>query len=277
MGRKVLLIDVDRCNGCHNCQVACKDEHCEQAWMPYAQAQPLTGQFWWKVDQRTRGSVPKVRVTYVAHGCNHCELCPLVEMAPEVVYRRDDGLVIIDPEKAKGHKELVEACPYGAVYWNAELELPQKCTGCAHLLDDGWEVPRCVDACVVEAMKYVDIDDPQYKEAFEIAETLPCEGDIHPQVYYLNYPKRFVAGEVYDEDEDEVIIGARVTLAHGDQGIAEVRTDEFGDFWFHQVEAGDYTVYIEADGYMTRAVSADATEEDVNVGGIALYRAMNPA
>ena len=24
---KVFVFDLDKCNGCHNCQIACKDEH----------------------------------------------------------------------------------------------------------------------------------------------------------------------------------------------------------------------------------------------------------
>ena len=274
MGRKAIIIDINRCNGCHNCQVACKDEHCEQPWLPYAQEQPLTGQFWWKVQQLTRGSVPKVRMTYIPRGCNHCDDCPLLELAPDAVYRRDDGFIVIDPEKSKGRKDLVEACPYDAVFWNDKFEIPQKCTGCAHLLDDDWEVPRCVDACVVQAMRYVDMDDPEYADKFAQATTIAEEnGNARGGlVYYLNYPKRFIAGEVYDEEEDEVIIGATITLAKDGAGIAKVESDDFGDFWFEQIEAGAYTLYFEAPGYMTRMMEVDATEKDINIGGLALYR-----
>ena len=41
------------CNGCHNCQVACKDEHVGNDWSPIAKPQPDTGQFWNKVDDMT--------------------------------------------------------------------------------------------------------------------------------------------------------------------------------------------------------------------------------
>ena len=82
------------------------------------------------------------------------------------VYRRDDGLIVIDPEKARGQRAIAEACPLGMVYWNEELEAPQKCTGCAHLLDDGWAEPRCVDACATGALRYVDAD--------EAADELAC-------------------------------------------------------------------------------------------------------
>ena len=27
---KVMVIDISKCNGCYNCQVACKDEHVRQ-------------------------------------------------------------------------------------------------------------------------------------------------------------------------------------------------------------------------------------------------------
>lgn len=33
---KVFVIDVAKCSGCYNCQLACKDEHCENDWRPYA-------------------------------------------------------------------------------------------------------------------------------------------------------------------------------------------------------------------------------------------------
>jgi len=33
---KVLVIDISKYNGCYNCQIACKDEHCGNDWAPYA-------------------------------------------------------------------------------------------------------------------------------------------------------------------------------------------------------------------------------------------------
>ena len=31
---KTFVFDAARCNGCFNCQIACKDEHCGNDWMP---------------------------------------------------------------------------------------------------------------------------------------------------------------------------------------------------------------------------------------------------
>lgn len=266
---KVLVIDVARCNGCRNCQVSCKDEHCDQSWPPYAAAQPEVGQFWIKVDEREHGTIPKVRVAYTPHGCMHCAEAPCMAVAEGgAVYRREDGLVIIDPEKSCGQRAIVDACPYQAVFWNDELGIPQKCTGCAHLLDDGWTVPRCVDACPTGALRFGDED--ELADDIARAEVLLPETGCAPRCYYLNLPKRFVAGEVYDPDADEVVIGATVVLTDGTGGRSETRTDEFGDFWFRQVEAAAYEVTVEAEGFEPQMFQADATRADVNLGAIAL-------
>ena len=36
---KSIIVDLDRCNGCFNCQIACKDEHCDNDWRPIAAPQ----------------------------------------------------------------------------------------------------------------------------------------------------------------------------------------------------------------------------------------------
>ena len=126
----------------------------------------------------------------------HCENAPCIEYCPieGAIYRRDDGLVIIDPEKCTGCRECVDRCPYRAIYFNENLYIAQKCTGCAHLLDDGWEVPRCVDACPTEAIKFGE--ESEFADEIARAEVVHPEGGYKPRVYYLNRMKRFVAGTV---------------------------------------------------------------------------------
>ena len=36
-----------------------------------------------------------------------------------------------------GQRNCLDACPYGVIYFNEDLNLAQKCTWCAHLLDRG--------------------------------------------------------------------------------------------------------------------------------------------
>ncbi|WP_418142370.1 carboxypeptidase regulatory-like domain-containing protein [Adlercreutzia equolifaciens] len=258
MAKKAFIIDVGICNGCHNCQIACKDEHCDVAWAPYTAPQPDTGQFWCKVDQTVHGTVPKVNITYMPRIGAQDEA--LVAYAPDVVYEREDGIVVIDPEKARGRKDLSEK--FEGVYWNEELQVPQGCAGCAHLLDDGWEVPRCVDSCATGALRFVDVEEAA--DELEACEKL-SDG---AHVYYKNLPKRWVAGQVVDALENEVVIGAKCILRRDGDVVAETTTDEFGDFWFRQVEPLEYKVVVEVEGRDPRTLEADAVEADVNLGRI---------
>jgi len=267
---KALVIDISKCNGCYNCQIACKDEHVGNDWTPYARPQPDTGQFWIKINELVRGTVPKVKITYLHSICQHCDEAPCIPACPEqAIYKRSDGIVIIDPEKCAGHRACIDACPYGAIYFNWDLNIAQKCTMCAHLLDKGWKEPRCVEVCPTEALKFGE--EAELKELIAEAEILRPESKTRPRVYYLGLPGRFVAGAVYDPEQDECLEGATVTLTNPATGEKfTTTTDKFGDFWLNQLAIGTYSLTIEKDGYSTREITAISTEQDVNLGDIEL-------
>lgn len=274
---KVMIIDLAICNGCHNCQIACKDEHCVNDWSPIAKPQPETGQFWNKVIPLERGTVPKVQVTYHHSMCQHCEDAPCLSACnTQAIYRRPDGIVIIDPEKCQGNKLCMEACPYeNVVYFNTDLNIAQKCTFCAHLLDQGWTETRCTDVCPTGALTFGDEDDPHIRELMVGAEALRPDLPTRPRVYYRNLPQRWIAGAVYDADADECIVGATVTATNVETGaIVSATSDHFGDFWLRDLAEGSYALLIEMDGFLTQKLGPiDVTESDQNVGDIALVKA----
>ena len=148
MTRYGMVIDVDRCVGCYNCFLTCRDEYAGNAYPGYSAAQPMSGMDWMKVNEIERGQYPHVKVDHVPVTCSHCDSAACVTLDQTgAISRRADGIVLIDPEKAKGNKGLVGLCPYRQIEWNEELQLAQKCTLCAHLLDEGDPEPRCVESC----------------------------------------------------------------------------------------------------------------------------------
>jgi len=267
---KAFVIDVGRCCDCYNCQLACKDEHVENDWTPYAKPQPETGQFWLKVEEHVCGTIPKVKMHYIPKLCNHCEKPACLDACPDkAISIRDDGLVLIEPERCTGCKACLSACPYGAVYFNDTLNLAQKCTGCAHLLDNGYEVPRCVESCPTDAMSFGERED--LMDLIEGSSLLKPEAGYGPRVSYRNIPGKFIAGTVYDPVEKEVIINARCLATSGGK-VIETFTDPYGDFWFKDLSVGIYHVSIEAEGFKGRYFSGIDTAQDVNLGDIGLER-----
>jgi Fe-S-cluster-containing dehydrogenase component len=268
---KAFYVDLSVCNGCYCCQVACKDEHVANDWTPYARPQPDTGQFWLGITELTRGQVPHVKVTYIPKLCHHCDEAPCIACCePEAIYQREDGLVIIDPEKCTGCKLCKAACPHDAIFFNEHLNIAQKCTGCAHLLDNDpeeWPVPRCVDQCPTDALRFGEAS--ELAALIEGAEVLNPGAGTKSRVYYRHLPRKFVAGTVYDPVEKEVIIGAKCTLADdatGERFTAE--TDAFGDFWIRGLaDDRTFTLTIRK-GRKTHRIEGVRTDIDRSLGDI---------
>jgi tetrathionate reductase subunit B len=273
MGKKVFVIDIGKCNGCHSCQIVCKDEHVANDWSPIAKPQPDSGQFWIDLTERVRGTVPKVKVAYRPHLCMHCDEAPCIEscQVPGALYKRDDGLVIIDPIKCTGCKNCVDACPYNTIYFNDGLNIAQKCTGCAHLLDSGWTEPRCADACPTLALRLMDEEDAEELMAAGEVWRPELKDKVKPRVYYLNLPKKFIAGTLYEPVEEEVVIGATATLTESGGGETHtLETDSYGDFWFEGLKDGVFDLELKSGGKVKRFTGLDTAEQDINLGDIPL-------
>jgi len=268
---KTFVIDLTQCVGCYCCQIACKDEHVANDWTPYAKPQPETGQFWMGVKETVRGTVPRVKVSYLPSLCMHCEQAPCQEACPVegAIYRRDDGLVIIDPEVCTGCRLCEESCPYDVLFFNEGLNIAQKCTGCAHLLDDGWQVPRCVDACPTDALRFGE--EEALSDLIQEAESYRPELGLKTRVHYLNLPKKFIGGTLFDPVADEVLVGARCTLTDEESSeTLTAQTDGYGDFWFKDLEDDrTFTLRLETEGAST-IIEGISTATDVNLGDIAL-------
>lgn len=268
---KTILVDPERCIQCGNCMIACKDEHCGNDWSPIAAAQGK-GQQWVRLVKEEVCSGAFVKVNRTPVMCQHCKNAACVEACPHgAAYRREDGIVIIDPTKCTGCGACRKACAYGAIFIDEEARIAQKCTMCAHLLDEGWEAPRCVSACPADCLTFADVDeldDVNLKAPLEFLHPEACD---EPLVAYVNLPKPFIAGEVASRATGELVRNAKVTVSHQVTGeCAYEHTDCLGTFKAGKLYPGFYALEVEALGFEFKRIRNLDAREALNVGTIEL-------
>jgi len=270
-----LMVDVGRCHNSQNCFLSVADEYQGNTHNGYTAPMPAHGHRWIDVKKKERGQVPMVDVAYAPTTCMHCDDAPCVTAAENgAVQKREDGIVLIDPELAKGQKQLVDACPYGAIWWNEELEVPQHWNFDAHLLDSGWKEPRCVQACPTGALRSVLVEDSEMAKlkAKEGLEELHPEHGTKPRVWYKNlhlYQKCFIGGTVVAvaDGVEDCLEGAIAVLNKGGEKLGEAVSDTFGEFKFDSLDpnSGDYRIDILHPDFESLSINV-SLEESVYTG-----------
>ena len=148
---------------------------------------------------------------------------------------------------------------------------------CAHLLDEGWEKPRCVQSCPTGALRIVHVKDSEMQRIIESEnlEVLHPEYNTRPRVYYKNlyrYTTCFIAGSVAVTVDGitDCVQGATVTLIKDSIKIEDV-SDNYGDFKFDDLKenSGNYTLEIVCEGYKKKTLEVDLTAS-INAGTIFL-------
>lgn len=274
-----LIVDVALCTNCNNCYLAVKDEYCGNTFPGYSAEQPLHGHYWIDIRRRERGSGSLMDVAYLPTTCNQCDNAPCIKAANnDAVYKREDGIVMIDPVKSKGQDQLVKACPYGSIWWNEALQLPQKWSFDAHLLDNEWKEPRITRVCATGALKAVFITDAEMKSLCEREKLEALRPDLNsmPHVWYKNmyrFRDEFIAGSVVclNNGQTDCVPDADVTLLKEEKSLGKVKTDFFGDFKFDALPSGSgaYHLQITANGFAEKKMTVDLSHS-MNLGPIVL-------
>ncbi len=173
-----MVIDMDRCVGCQACVAACKSQ-----WqVPDGQSRD-----WVVPIGPVKDSQGLVSTFYVGL-CMHCDDPSCITACPsKATYKRDDGIVAVDPDLCIGCGLCIDACPYGARYRHAEREKVDKCDFCASRLETGRE-PACVETCITSCRHFGDLEDPDSDVVMHLAGARQLESPdakLGPNVRYL--------------------------------------------------------------------------------------------
>jgi Fe-S-cluster-containing dehydrogenase component len=254
MKRWALEIDVKLCINCSNCVLATKDEYFGNVFPGYSAEQPPEGVETIKIERHVRGDGSFTDVSYIPKTCNHCDNAPCIKAAGDgSIYKRPDGIVMIDPVKAKNRRDLVDACPYGMILWNREAEVPQNWNFDAHLIDAGWTEPRCAQACPTRAIRALKLDDQGLAKRVEEEglSVLDPGPNTRPRVFYRGLDEvlqHIVTGnicEVAENGRQQNLEGAEVVLIDSAEGgKRSTKTDAFGDFRFNGLSADVSTIEL---------------------------------
>jgi anaerobic dimethyl sulfoxide reductase subunit B (iron-sulfur subunit) len=93
---------------------------------------------------------------YLSVSCRHCVDPPCLRACPVGRIRRDPatGMVVSSDKGCIGCRACGQACPFGAVQFNADGVMA-KCDGCNGRLVNGLR-PACTSACAFGALRILD-------------------------------------------------------------------------------------------------------------------------
>ena len=109
-----------------------------------------------------RARSPMIDIAYVPTMCNHCDNAPCIAKGGDAVKKRDDGIVIIDPEQGQGPQgPRREPAPTATSGGTRSMQLPQLWPFDAHLIDQGWQQTRGQQSCPTGAMRAIKVEDDE--------------------------------------------------------------------------------------------------------------------
>ncbi len=178
--------DSSLCSGCKACQGACKDKNDLEVGILWRHVYEIAGGGWKKDGDLWR---PDIFAYFLSMACHHCETPPcLPSCTPQLVFKRGDGIVLIDTPSCIGCRACEFACPYGAIQFNEAANKVTKCDFCLDRIGAGL-APSCVAACPMRALDFGDLDDLRKKYGgTDRVFPLPDAADARPALVVKPHP-----------------------------------------------------------------------------------------
>ncbi len=141
-----ILVDPERCLGCHTCELACAAVHTE--------ADTVIGAVLASERLVPRNNVVQVDNVKLPTQCRQCEDAPCVRVCPTGATYRTETYTAVDQRMCIACRLCVMVCPFGAIHVATaeiaghEKKAAFKCDLCV----DRPEGPACVEACPTKAL-----------------------------------------------------------------------------------------------------------------------------
>ena len=145
MKKYAVIVNEEYCWGCMACPVACKQEFNTSVGVN------LISVF----EEGPKAKDGKLEFVYRVNLCRHCDdpSCAAV-CSEDAIRKREDGIVVMDYDLCTGCRSCLEACPYGAIDFDEEKGIAQKCNLCHHRIDKGL-IPACADnVCLAHCIHF---------------------------------------------------------------------------------------------------------------------------
>ncbi len=165
MKRRYISVDVDKCMGCHTCELACA--------MAHGSTDDLSALIRSGEKPGYRIYVESYQATSIPVPCNHCEEAACILACPTgACHRESEGApVLVDNDKCIGCRMCVQACPFGRISVHPLGSGVVKCDLCILRLAQG-EDPACVSSCPTKALSFAEEEEVNRSKRLKVAERM---------------------------------------------------------------------------------------------------------